>query len=694
MKIRDIKESKQINELDLSSFIGDRGAAAVRSGMDSLTGKATGNQSTEDRMAMDIFLKKFIGNASQAVNQAVQSGLVAKGTGATAQPQAAQPQATPAQAKPGQAQPAATPAQAKPGQAQPQAAQAQAQSPEQIRKQKQAAAGAVAQKQMAANPAPAKAAPAGTPAVAQTPAQIRQQKQAAATQTAQGQMAPFSKLPANQPAVQAGNIRQQKQAVAAKAAQGQMTPKVAGPTPKTPEQIRQAKQAAATAAAQGQMAPASKLPADQFAKSASNVRQQQQATATQTAQQQMATPQGYKSSDPRYPNGKYDGVTGKPTPEFQRDLDKAAADRAEKQKADAAASQAQAKSNDDMAANMNNIAAQRNMPEVPQATTPKISTGADAEQAALDKMKQKNPKLASMMGLAGLDDNLDDVKPKSPPGFNAQNVMNMPGMKKKEEPALAESSKFDKLNYIFESIVQEAGPQSISQYLMGFFKKFMTNVDPKALQASLPKAEALAKEAEASYPKMNAPLTKMAQLGWAVSHQQGEDEPQAATEPGATPGQTPGATTPGSTSQAGAPGQTPASPQAAQQKEKTVYAQVKGMLDKLDKKGKQRILAALEKSLGGATAPAAPAAPTAPATTPEPAPASDPGANAFAQMGKQITQPGVTNPASSTKTSTGGKVQQTGLGQVHTKSRANPNIKRKAPAVAESVLDGSVWGLK
>ena len=99
------------------------------------------------------------------------------------------------------------------------------------------------------------------------------------------------------------------------------------------------------------------------------------------------------------------------------------------------------------------------------------------------------------------------------------------------------------------------------------------------------------------------------------------------------------------------------------------------MLDKLDKKGKQRILSALQKSLGTAGASTASTASTAPT--------SDAGANAFAQMGKQITQPGVTNPAPATKTSTGGKIQQTGLGQVHTKSRANPNIKRRAkPAAA------------
>lgn len=661
MKINDINESKQVNELDLSPLIGSYGKAKL----DSVLGNNPGAKNIEDRMAMDSFIKKFIGNATNGIEQAVASGLVAKGAGQTT------PQATPQTA--------------------PQA-QATAQSPEEIRKQKLATNAAAAQQQMAANPVQAKAAP----AVAQSPAQIRQQKQAVAAKTAQGQMAPMSKLPANQPAVQAGNIRQQKQAVAAKAAQGQMTPKVAGPTPKTPEQIRQAKQAAATAALQGQMNPASKLPADQFAKSADNVRQQQQATATQTAQQQMAAP---KQVDPRFPNGKFDGVTGKPTPEYQKELDKSAAAQAEKDKAAAIASQAQAKSNDDMAANMNNIATQRNVPNVPQVTTPNVATGADAEQAALDKMKQKNPKLAGLMAHAGLDDNLDDVKPKSPPGFNAQNVMNMPGMKKQAAPVTAESIRFNKLNNLFESIVQEAGQQSISQYIMGFFKKFMggKNMDQKALANAMPQAEKLAKEAEATYPKMTPALTKLAQLGWAVSHQQGDDAQQDPEDTTQQP-TTPGSATPASTAQSGqtnAPaqtGSTTSAPVADPKKEQTVYAQVKGMLDKLDKKGKQRILAALEKSLGGKPV----AAPTAPASTAPsaPSPSADAGANAFAQMGKQITQPGVTEPAPSTKTSTGGKVQQTGLGQVHTKSRANPNIKRRNPALAESKLDGSVWGLK
>jgi len=496
VKIRDIKESKQINELDLSSFIGDRGAAGVRSGIDSLLGRATGNQSTEDRMAMDMFIKKFIGNAAASVEQAVKSGLVAKGVSSPAS--AAQPNATAGTSAPATASATSTPA------------QATTPNPAQIRQQKQATAAKVAQDQMSANPAPAKA----EPAVAQTPAQIRQQKQAAATAALQGQEAPFSKVtPA--PAVWSNKRN---------------------PT----------------------------------ASKRSPIVKQQPATATA------------------------------PTSVNQ------------------------------------------------------------------------------------------------PSGFNAQNVMNLPGMKKAvvkkapaKEPALAENTKFDRLNNVFESMVQEAGQQSISQYIMSFFKKFMNNVDPKAVQAALPKAEALAKEAEASYPKMKAPLTKLAQLGWAVSNQQGEDEPEqpgssmsnATPIPGAGTTPTPNNTLGGATSATpGAPATTAATPAASKQKEQTVYSQVKGMLDKLDRKGKQRILSALEKSLGGATSAPTKAEPEA--TTPAG------GAGAFGQMGQQLTQPKAT-PA---KSSTGGKIEKTPTGQIHTKSRANTNIKRRK-TTAES-LDGSVWGLK
>jgi hypothetical protein len=99
-------------------------------------------------------------------------------------------------------------------------------------------------------------------------------------------------------------------------------------------------------------------------------------------------------------------------------------------------------------------------------------------------------------------------------------------------------------------------------------------------------------------------------------------------------------------SQTGAAGQALAKSTAvvdktqAQSQEKanqTVYAQVKANVDKLDKKGKQRILQLLQKSVA-APAPKAPAA--APGAAPASgAPAADPaaaGAGAMGQMAKQL----------------------------------------------------------
>jgi len=599
VKLNEFKKTK-LNELDLSSFIGDYGSAAVRSGLGSLKGKNV--LSTTDQMAKDQFVKNFTSRAFSGLESAISSGLVnPAATGKTSGANigttfgnnpAKKPVTNPVTNPTTQVKPTAgknvspTPAQ-KRGAANTAGANAFGQmanqlstakkSPEQIRQEKQAAATGVAQQQMANN-GPFSKLPANQAAV--QAGNIRQQKQTGATQTAQQQMAqngPFSKLPANQAAVQAGNVRQQKQG-----------------------------QAATTA--QDQMSPVSKLPADQFAKSADNVRQQQQTTATQTAQQQMTTPQGYQSSDPRYPNGKYDGVTGQPTPEYQKELDKSAAASAEKQKADAAASQAQSKSNDDMAANMNNIAAQRNMPNVPQPTTPKISTDADAEQAALDKMKQKNPKLAGMMAQAGLDDNLNDIKP--------DNTVQMPKRNKKPKGKAAESTRFDKLNYIFETILAEAtmgqtlspggkvvgqanqqqSKQSISQYITNYFKQFMKGVnisDPSVTT----QVATLAKELEQNYAKDKgkSTLPKLADLGWSVSHAQAEENPQQATTTPAQTGANPSSASAASTNT------TPQTAQASTQQAKMTAAQITKLMQGLNTRQKQSVLKSLQAQLSKAS---------------------------------------------------------------------------------------------
>lgn len=225
-----------------------------------------------------------------------------------------------------------------------------------------------------------------------------------------------------------------------------------------------------------------------------------------------------------------------------------------------------------------------------------------------------------------------------------------------------------------ESVIMEAG-MSISDFMQQFVKKQLQGLDIGSEQA---KIKELSDKVQATYNQDGgkAAITQIANLAFSLEHAGGapSTEPASVTEPTK-------ASNPFSAGMDAAMGNAPANKPstapatantpATTEKEKTVYMQVKGMLDKLDKKGKQRILSALQKSLG-----------TASSSTATPAPASDPGANAFAQMGKQITQPGVTSTAPATKTSTGGKVQQTGLGQVHTKSRANPNIKRRTKPAA------------
>ena len=125
----------KLNELDLSSFIGNHGAAAVRSGIDSLKGNAAGNISTKDRMAKDTFIKNFVGRAAANIKSAVDSGLI------TATPTA--PVTQPAQQAPAQQQqqPAQQPQQQQqpPKQQQQQPPKQQQQQPPKQQQQKPAA---------------------------------------------------------------------------------------------------------------------------------------------------------------------------------------------------------------------------------------------------------------------------------------------------------------------------------------------------------------------------------------------------------------------------------------------------------------------------------------------------------------------------------------------------------------------------
>ena len=622
MKLNEFKKAK-LNELDLSSFLGDYGSAAVRSGLGSLGGKNV--LSSTDQMAKDDFIKKFNSRAASGLQSAIDGGLVdpnAAGQGMSTTQQGVQtnPVNAISQKRIGaqkQAQQRAD-AEGMPFSKLPTQA---TQDPAQVRLQKQQAAAKMAQQQMGQTPTPV----AGRN-VSPTPAQNRQEKLAAATQSAQGQMNPVSKLPADQFAKSATNVRQQQQGVA-------------------------------TQNAQGQMNPVSKLPADQFNKSADNVRQQQQTTATQTAQQQMAEPTTKAPStldkpyDPATGKGrKYDGVTGEATPEWQKELDKQEAARLEKVEANRIASQADAAERDARNAELVRQGVRQNPSNVTNnitqtSTAPdnvKISTADPAEiqskmQAKIDAMKEKNPKLAAAMQ-AEIDDQFKQDKPDNTVQMSKRNVnprnagKNAFGQMAQNLGKVAEGSRFDKLNYIFESILAEQDPaqgstkQTISQYITNFFKQFMKGInisDPSVTT----QVASLAKELEQNYAKDKGKTTlpKLANLGWSVSHAQAEENPQQATTTPAQPEKTEKINKTGGQGAAGTAGggggsgttniynvfgQGAGSPQDAQ-KAKSAYQQIQSLLKGLTPANKQKILASLQKELANS-----PAKKTTPTTTP------------------------------------------------------------------------------
>jgi hypothetical protein len=86
-----------------------------------------------------------------------------------------------------------------------------------------------------------------------------------------------------------------------------------------------------------------------------------------------------------------------------------------------------------------------------------------------------------------------------------------------------ENKAFEKLNNIFEGIlnVNEAAGQSISQYIQGLFLEYLHGVKvPMNDPATVSKFKTLADEVQATYAKDNGKnaLTKLADLGWALSH--------------------------------------------------------------------------------------------------------------------------------------------------------------------------------
>jgi hypothetical protein len=214
-------------------------------------------------------------------------------------------------------------------------------------------------------------------------------------------------------------------------------------------------------------------------------------------------------------------------------------------------------------------------------------------------------------------------------------------------------------------------------------------------------------------------LKKGWDAGKAAVARAGDDEPEtappaagaapAATAPAGGPTAQPAA---GAVDKAGPAGTAPAKPLQGQAKVaadktaaatagqdpsaagQTMYAQVKANIDKLDKKGKQRILQLLQKSMAAPAAAPAPApAPTAAAPAAEPtAPAAEPTAAAptAAPTAAPAAEPTAAPAAVTPPKKTGGRVK----GQLSQDPRAvkrreanAAKTKQQAPASSQAEID-------
>jgi hypothetical protein len=168
-------------------------------------------------------------------------------------------------------------------------------------------------------------------------------------------------------------------------------------------------------------------------------------------------------------------------------------------------------------------------------------------------------------------------------------------------------SKFSKLNAVFEAMVDPAQSQamSIAQYVKRMFTKYMKGVkinDPQ-VQRQL---DTLAQEVQNSKGSSDS-LTKLANLAYSVSYADSDGDGVPDTKQASAPSAL-DAISAGFKQGMGQPTGKEIDTVKEPQKAQTVYAQIKTLIPKMDKKGKQRIVAYLDKQLGVAPA----AAPTGP----------------------------------------------------------------------------------
>jgi hypothetical protein len=191
-----------------------------------------------------------------------------------------------------------------------------------------------------------------------------------------------------------------------------------------------------------------------------------------------------------------------------------------------------------------------------------------------------------------------------------------------------------------------------------------------------------------------APAAGGAPAGGTMAPAGGAEAPASSTTPPTAQeinAQGPAGTAPAK-SQTGAAGQALAKStavvdkQQAQSQEKanqTVYAQVKANVDKLDKKGKQRILQLLQKSVAAPAPAAAPAGGAAAA-----APAADPaaaGAGAMGQMAKQLA-------GEKPNTMANAPVSKTNVAKPGNPNAAAPAVDPAAAPAATKAKGGKVAG--
>jgi hypothetical protein len=229
-----------------------------------------------------------------------------------------------------------------------------------------------------------------------------------------------------------------------------------------------------------------------------------------------------------------------------------------------------------------------------------------------------------------------------------------------------ENKKFDKLNRLFESIINideddQATPnkKSLSDLIIEYFVKdlnrpeIFTPSNPEIWNQIKAKADAIAK----SYPNMSAGLEDLANFGWDTANStKATGTQQVATPPNAT----------GSQQATGQSGET-AAPAEVQQS-KVGVRQINKLIPTLRKRDLLSVKKNVDNTLAGRGG-SATAAPT-------------PGNSAFGQMANQLSSP------KTSTSSTGGTTTTTPTGKVHTaaKTRVPSQTTETPPAAKNNVV--------